>query len=61
MDELDCSQQAPRDKNVSHTSCKECKDSLNLIDFINISKERVCQSERGFGGEEMRMERTLTV
>lgn len=27
----------------------ECKHSSNLIDHISMSKERMCQSERGFG------------
>lgn len=52
MDDLGCIQRTPQRQNVSHTSCFECKTACNLIDFINISKERMCQSERGFGGED---------
>lgn len=58
MDELGCIQQAPETKCFPH----QRKTAGNLIDFINISKERMCQSERGFGGEGPRMKgRALAV
>lgn len=43
----------------TETKCfpHQCETAGNLIDFINISKERMCQSERGFGGEEPKMKR----
>lgn len=53
MDELGCIQQAPETKCFPH----QRKTAGNLIDFINISKERMCQSERGFDGEGPRMMR----
>lgn len=53
MDELGCIQQAPETKCFPH----QRKTAGNLIDFINISKERMCQSERGFDGEGPRMKR----
>lgn len=53
MDELRRIQQASQTKCFPH----QCKTAGNLIDFINISKERMCQSEGGFGGEGLRMKR----
>lgn len=57
MDELGCIQQTLQRQNVPHTNCRESKTAGNLIDFINISKEGMCQSERGFGGEGLKRER----
>lgn len=56
MDELGCIQQAPETKCFPHQR-KTAGNLGTLIDFINMSKERMCQSERGFEGEGPRMKR----
>lgn len=54
MDEMGYIPQASQRQNVSHSRSRRAQLRGNLINFISISKERMCQSEGGFGAEEMR-------